>query len=366
MICMAVMLLLPCSGTAEGVNEQIDRQAGFDRMAEYAAEEGFDAWSVFGSLLRGDMGGLSEVIDTLAGNLLSSLRESFSAIFRHTVTPAALYVVLRVLLAKNPAALGMSNLMFTLCCAVALAGRVAELQQVAQSFLKRMNDACATLTPVMVSVASLTGAISTSSVLPLLSAEATALIQRLLIDVCVPLCRVACVVAVAGCLSRRISLNRLYRLLLSVVRWLLGGALFLFCGLISAHGLMGASRDTATVQTAKLALEKLVPVVGGEMSGSADSLAAGVGMIRRAVGFTGVALVGHMCFGPMLRLAAELLALKLAAAVLEPVVSDMPMALLLERLAGVLELLLAICACAAFVAAMLFGGFAALTMHVTG
>ncbi|MBR1560575.1 MAG: hypothetical protein IJ646_10085, partial [Clostridia bacterium] len=315
MAACAVMLLC-LSAHAEDLD--IARQAGFDGLAGFAAEDGFDAWGTLKDLLTGEAGTPGQVMRKLWDDTREQLTGTFAALLKQLVLPVALCAGLRVLLGRNPAALGMSNLLCALACAVALTGEAASLRAVAEAFLDRLDGAAQVMAPVMVSVSTLTGATATASILTPLAAECVSLIDLVLRGAGMRLCAAACAVAVAGSLSARFTLYRLFALIKSAVRWLLTLSMFLFGGLMSVEGLIGAARDSAAIQTARLALENLVPVVGGDISGAAGSLAASAGAARQAVGLTGVLYVAHVCIQPMLTLAAGMLATKVIAAVLEP------------------------------------------------
>lgn len=356
-----ILALLLGFALAEAGETEIARQAGFDALAEYAEQTGFDAWSTLGTLLRGEGGTPKEILKNLFDGWRRQAQEHFSALLRGILPSVLLCVVLRLLLGRERAATGMANLLCGLCCALALGSEALAARATAEAFLEEITRTSGALTPVLVSSATLTGATVTASIMTPLAAECADIVNLVLRDVGLKLCMAAGVVAVAGSLSPRFTLYRLFGLLKSGVHWLLAGCMLLFGGLMSARGLMGAARDTAAIQATKLALENLVPVIGGDVSGSAGSLMASAGVVRRAVGFTGVALILHICVSPLLRLAAGMVSMKFIAAVLEPLAGDVPPVTLVGRFGEIMEMLLALCACAAVVTALLVGGCAALT-----
>lgn len=355
-----MLLLLRGIALAEAGETVFARQVGFEALAEYAGETGFDAWATLGTLLRGETGTPSELLRQLLDGFKGRIQSDFSALLQGILPPVLLCVLLRQLLGRERVATDMASLLCGLCCALILGGQAVAARGTAETFLADVNRASDTLTPVLVSAAAVTGASVTASIMTPLAAECADLINMLLRDVGLRLCMAAGVVAVAGSLSRRFTLQRLFGLMKGTVHWLLAASMFIFGGLMSARGLMGAARDTAAIQAAKLALENLVPVIGGEISGSAGSLAASAGAVFRAVGLTGVVFILHICVEPMLKLGAGMVSMKLVAAVLEPLAGDVPAVAMVSRFGEIMELLLALCACAAVVTALLVGGFAVL------
>ena len=353
------MLLCP-GGMAEAGETELARRAGFDALAEYTAQTGFDAWETLRSMLTGDAGNAAVMIQNILNRLKSQIKQTAVSLLRGTFPPIILCAALRELLGRKTAANSASNLLCTLCCALPLGLCMTSARQTAEAFLSAMNKTTEALTPVLVSVATLTGAKASASIMTPLAAECAELINHVLQVIGLELCMAACGIAVAGSLSVRYPLYRLFGLVRSAVKWLLGGVLFLFGALMGAKGLLGASRDSAALQTAQLALENMVPVIGGEVSNSAGSLAASAGLLRRAVGFTGVAFIAHDCIAPMIELAAPMASMKLIAAVMEPLAHETPAVMLIGQFGEIMELLFAICACAAMMTMLLAGGCAAL------
>lgn len=348
------MLFLLCSARAEDIAEK----AGFQTIADFAESEGFDAWDALRALLSGEIGSPQAFISKVLDAAWSELRSNFSETLFQLAAPVILCAGLHLLLSRSPAAMGMTNLFCVLCCALTLGTQALAARRTAAEFLTLLDRAAGVMTPVLVSVLTLTGATASASIMTPLAAECAAFIDHLLRKVGLGLCAAASVVAVTGGLSARYPLKRLFELLKSAVKWLLGLSMLAFGAMMSARGLLGAARDSAAIQTAKMALENLIPVVGGDLSGSAGSLATAAGVVCKAVGFTGTAFIAHLCFIPLLKLGAGMLSLRLIAAMLEPLAADAPAVNLIGQFGDILELELAVCACAAAVTALLAGGCA--------
>ena len=131
--------------------------------------------------------------------------------------------------------------------------------------------------------------------------------------------------------------------------------MLLVSALAAIQGGMSAARDSATLRMARTAVENLVPVIGGGVSDSVSALAVSTGVLRQAIGLTGVAVVACACAAPLLELAGSLLSVRLSAALLEPL-CDGPMVMLIVRFSQLLELLLAMGVAAALITALLCGG----------
>ncbi len=78
--------------------------------------------------------------------------------------------------------------------------------------------------------------------------------------------------------------------------------------------MISGSADAATIKAAKFTMSNLVPVVGGVISDTAETLLAGAGVLRNAAGVFGMLAVVGICLVPFLNLGVHYLMYKCTAA----------------------------------------------------
>ena len=120
---------------------------------------------------------------------------------------------------------------------------------------------------------------------------------------------------------------------------ILSAVLLAFVGYLSMSGAVAGSADAAAVKTAKLAISRTIPVVGGILADAAESVLAGAGILRGTVGVVGLLTVLAICIGPFLQLGFHYLTYKLAAA-LTGTVADTRLSGLLDQIGGAFGLVL--------------------------
>ena len=123
---------------------------------------------------------------------------------------------------------------------------------------------------------------------------------------------------------------------------------------MTIQGRLGAGRDSVAARTARYAIESLVPVIGGNVSDSLDSLLSTAFSVKNALGATGLALLIAASFAPVVRIALTSLALKVVSAVSEPLGDD-GLTAMAAQFAGAAEMLLVACLAALLLCAMLTG-----------
>lgn len=94
--------------------------------------------------------------------------------------------------------------------------------------------------------------------------------------------------------------------------WLLTGLLTLYTGYLTLSGVAAGSADSLTGQAVRTAIG-VVPVVGKIISDAAGAVLSGAGVLKNALGISGMLAVLAVCLTPFLRLAVQYLLYKLAA-----------------------------------------------------
>ena len=134
-------------------------------------------------------------------------------------------------------------------------------------------------------------------------------------------------------------LTKLAETLKKLIAWCLKTALVLFTAYLTVAGVAAGAADAVALKLTRSAIAGAVPVVGGVISGAAETVLAGSAVLQGTIGVFGILAVLSLCLLPFLRLAVQYLlykAVALAAAALGP----KPLADLLEGLGGAFGLIL--------------------------
>ena len=135
------------------------------------------------------------------------------------------------------------------------------------------------------------------------------------------------------------GLKRIAGTLKWVVTSVLTVVLLVFVGYLTVSGVIAGSTDAVTVKAAKFTMSSLVPVVGGILSDAAETVLAGAGILKNAVGVFGMLAVLCMCVAPFLQLGIHYLTYKVTSA-LSATVSSGRVAGLIDQIGGAFGLVL--------------------------
>lgn len=194
-----------------------------------------------------------------------------------------------------------------------------------ETMLRFVNGAL----PIMVTLVSATGHLATAAtVLPsmtLVLGVTGNLIQKLVL----PALLIGMTLTLINGIDEKKPLSGLVNLLRSGVQWLLGVLMTIMVGVLGIQGVSLNTFDGVSLQTAKYAVDSMVPVAGGLFSDMVDSVLASSLLIKNALGTAGLMGILLLGVGPLVQVLLLSFGLKLGAAVVQPLGAD--------RMSGLLE-----------------------------
>ncbi len=187
--------------------------------------------------------------------------------------------------------------------------------------IAKMNVFSDVLLPVMAVLTAATGQVTSAAV----RQGATILFVQLLLSlvdcILVPLLYAYVAVCCAQAAVGNPGLGKVAGLIKSAVQSMLTGVLLAFVGYLTASGAIAGTADAAAIKAAKLAMGRMIPVVGGILADAAESVLAGAGILKGSVGAAGLLVVLSICITPFLRLGLHYLTYKAAAALTATIAS---------------------------------------------
>lgn len=266
-------------------------------------------------------------VEGLTGELAAvfeRLRPGFARGLRRGIKAAEIQVLI-VLLASlltgiHEGAAGEKTLNAAPIAAVlAMAGvavtEIDSLLHTSLSLLKDLQGFADALLPALAASVAATGAVGTATAQQVLTAWASSLFIHLLNEWMPPLIFCYAVMATASCALADARLKKLTEAVKKVVRWCLIGVVSIFSAYLSVSHLLSGSSDAMTIRITKATLSGVVPVVGDIISDAAETVLAGAGVMKNAIGVFGLITVVSYCALPFFSLLLQYLAYRAAALV---------------------------------------------------
>lgn len=325
-VALAASLLLTQAAGADTGLEELTKAAG-----EYAPEGDFSA----GFDLDGGLKALGE-----------SALEKLGDIARTGVKSGAALLVIALLcaLAKGSgqlceggvAAERMAGVLGIWAVAVS---DVNSLMTLGTQTMETMRGFTAVLLPALAAAASVAGTPTGAAARQAATVLFSELLMTLISKVLIPLTYVYVAAAAVSAAVEERGVKRLAKTLKGFITGTLTTVMVAFVGYLSISGVVSGSADAISVKTAKMAISGMVPVVGGVLSDAAETVLAGAGALKNAVGVFGMLVILGICLVPFLRLGAHYLTYKLSA-VAAGAVSEGPLVELIEQLGGAFGLIM--------------------------
>lgn len=319
------LLVLPCLG-AELSFPQVDEL--LQEAESYGVQETDD-------LGQGIQDILADGLDQLGGLLQNSLQTGLKLLAVVLLCGLAE----SALLDRGGDGLKVVELAGALAVTTLTVSDMTTLIGLGRETIGRMDAFADLLLPTMAvltaATGGVTGAAARQGVTVLFSDLLITAIDQLLVPLLYAYVAACCAHAALG----NEGLQKLADLIKGTITFLLTTGVLIFVGYLTASGAIAGSADAAAVKAAKMTISRAVPVVGGILSDAAETVLAGAGILRGAVGVVGMLVVLAICLVPFLQLAIHYLTYKGAAA-LTGTVANSSISKLMDRIGGAFGLIL--------------------------
>ena len=199
--------------------------------------------------------------------------------------------------------------------------------------------------PVVITTLLTSGAVVSASVFEPVLISITEIAVLVIQTLFIPLVMICAAMNMVGGMSERFKIQKMVKFMNQCIKWGLSIMLTVFVGAAGIQSIASAGADGLTVKLTRFAASNLIPVVGGILSESVETVMNCSVLIKNSVGVLGVICLVVIAAGPLLKIAAVLIIFRLTAAVAEPV-SEPRVVQCLSELANSLSVLFSMLAAA--------------------
>jgi len=329
-----LLLLPPVASASVGAGEQGAAEDVIGRELDFSAFEqelgGLDAWlredaeelslgDLWAEIRRGngpDWGGLLAALPRL---LLAEVLQSGSLLAQLLIL--ALLSVLLTLLKDSFAGEGVALLsrwvVYMLLIALAVLAAEPALSG-AREAVDRLSDLMLAVLPLMLPLLAAIGGVGTVSLISPLLLMALNLMMGVMKQFIFPLIYYAAILRLLGDLAPRFRVSQIASLFKDIAIGTMSILTTVFMAVLSLTGVASAASDGLAVKAAKTAGSAFIPVVGRTLADALDSVLATALLLKNGLGLVGAAAILLVCAVPALKLLAQALLFRLAAALIQP------------------------------------------------
>ena len=155
----------------------------------------------------------------------------------------------------------------------------------------------------------------------------------------VPAVMISAALNIVNGMSDKFKTDRMIKLLNNAVKW----GMTVFVSLVGLKSIASSGADGLAIKLSKFAASNLIPVVGGILSESVETVMNCSALIKNTVGIVGIICLALIALRPILKIAAILILFRISAALAEPV-SDPKIITCISRLGDSISVLFSILA----------------------
>lgn len=171
-----------------------------------------------------------------------------------------------------------------------------------------------TVSPLLVTLLAAIGATASAGMVQPMFVLLSGTVAKVVQSVLLPGVMGAGVLYIVGALAGREQVTHLANTIKSFVKWAMGGITTVFLGAMALGGMSAGGVDSISFRTMKYTLDKSLPLVGGVVAGSLDSVRGCTILIKNAAGMAGVVMALGVVLMPLLQLMGMSLAFQLTGA----------------------------------------------------
>ena len=219
------------------------------------------------------------------------------------------------------------------------AGSLDSLMGAGTAVMEQMNTFSKALLPTLAAVSAISGGAVGATLRQIATVFFADLLLGLIHGLLMPMVYLYAGALAAGCCLADKRLTAVAELLKTVCTKLLTAALLAFTLYLTVGGIFAGTVDSARVRVTKTAISGMIPVVGGIIAEASETVLAGAGLLKGAIGVFGLLGVLALCAYPFLQLGIQYLLYKLTA-FLASVIGDTELCGLIGGLGGAFGLIL--------------------------
>ena len=222
---------------------------------------------------------------------------------------------------------------------LAAACSVKTMMGLGQETVEELNTFSKALLPTLAAVSAISGGAVGATLRQIATVFFADLLLGLIHGLLMPMVYLYAGALAAGCCLADKRLTAVAELLKTVCTKLLTAALLAFTIYRTVGGIFEGTVDSARVRVTKTAISGMIPVVGGIIAEASETVLAGAGLLKGAIGVFGLLGVLALCAYPFLQLGIQYLLYKLTA-FLASVIGDTELCGLIGGLGGAFGLIL--------------------------
>lgn len=175
------------------------------------------------------------------------------------------------------------------------------------------------IVPVVITTLISSGAVVSASVFEPVLITIVEIAVTVIESILIPLVMITAAMNIVNNISDRFKTQKMTGFINKCIKWGLSILLTIFVSTAGIQSIAASGADGLTIKLTKFAASNLIPVVGGILSESVETVMNCSVLIKNSVGIIGIICLIAIAAFPLIKIAAILIVFRLTAAVTEPI-----------------------------------------------
>ncbi|NLW71071.1 MAG: hypothetical protein GX061_08340 [Eubacteriaceae bacterium] len=333
LVLMILLLIAPCprsvyaSQGLEELMEDIENRVQKDTLNEYMRESllreltGYDdIFEMIKDIARGEY---SPDLKELFKGLMKGLKDSLLSNMGITVSITCICVLYGLVAnvfsehLTNPVKKASMCAVYLTVVAM-LVGTYTDSVSLTVNLITKIASFMQAFVPLLIFILVISGGALTSGLMSPALMFFSSSIMSIITGLVIPASRIGFGLTLADKFISSVSFSHFGDFLKKSCYFILGTMFTLFGSLVAMESFSFASTDGAAARALKYAMKDSIPVIGGFLSDSSDTIAGFIMVIKNSLGLAGVLLICAIAAVPVIRILGIYLSLKLCVIISQP------------------------------------------------
>lgn len=203
--------------------------------------------------------------------------------------------------------------------AVTVIQLISQVITYGKEIVHSIGDFITKFAPILLGLIAASGSTASAGVYSPILATSVYILTIAVDKIIMPMIFASSIIGIIGNFYEKLSLSNLNKLIRNTSKWLLTALLTIFVSLCSIYGFNSPVLDALGAKAVKFTIGSIVPVVGGLLAESMDTVLSGTRLLKNAAGSAGMICIIIISAVPMIKTWVILFLLKFCSAIAEPV-----------------------------------------------
>ncbi len=325
LVCVLSSSIVASNIDNEKIAKEYDIQSVINLFKGYIEESNIDEIdvnSLFNSLINADEIVSSSKIKTGLNLIFTQIKGTFKEITSIFILVLLCAILTNIQLNENSEVVKITKLVIYIAIASILVKNYLDIIVVFRQVINKLTVIMQTVSTFLIGVVVATGKITSSTVIKSVILCVSNVIYSIIEYVVIPFFNISLVINIVSRVSENIKLSKLSSIFRKSSLYIFMAIVGIFLSVLKLETTITSSMDGLTYKTAQDVISNTVPVVGGFLSDSLDTVISSTKFIGKAGGVFAIICTGIIVLNPVIKILSIVIMYSLLVAISEPINED--------------------------------------------